>query len=237
MSAPSLRLLIDRLGQGGPERLDLAEADDVVLGRWLVRCRLRAQERDETRLARALAGLGGAGLDGLGPLAAAPERAAERLGAAGMRRPEDAVRCLTRAAGSLAAHYGGSLERLARAAEGLDDLAGRIVSLAPGLGAATVQRFLAPLRHRWPAASELPLSPAARAAAVHLGWLDPDDDPEWAAGRLASRVREASVEPGAAPLWEVELALDRLGDRACRRDRWRRCPLGADCPRRPTSSE
>ena len=107
------------------------------------------------------------------------------------------------------------------------DLAARLARLAPGVGTATVTRFLRPLRDRWPAAREIPLSAAARAAAVHLSLLREGEDEEGEPGALRSALlREAD----APVLADVEAALGRLGERSCLRQRPARCPLGQACP-------
>jgi endonuclease III len=90
-----------------------------------------------------------------------------------------------------------------------------------------VTRFLRPLRARWPAAAELPLAPAAHAAARHLGWIDASDDPE----SEPTALRRALAELGVTPSFgDVESALERLGRRACMRERADRCPMETICP-------
>lgn len=151
------------------------------------------------------------------------------LAEAGYPQPDRTAAKLMRACTALAQRHRGSLEALAAGAEGLDDLAARLAALAPGIGAATVATFLRPLRDRWPAAPEVPLAPAARAAAVHLGLLAEGEDEEGEPGALRAALAR---DPGAPALSDVEAALDRLGRRACLRGRSDRCPLGADCPAR-----
>jgi hypothetical protein len=136
---------------------------------------------------------------------------------------------LARAGRSLAERHGGSLAALAAQAEDLEELGGRLAALASGVGTATVLRFLRPLRDLWPAAAEIPLEPAARAAAVHLGWLAEGADEEGAPAALRAVLLR---EPEAPPLADVEAALARLGARSCLRQRPDRCPLGARCPAR-----
>ena len=93
-------------------------------------------------------------------------------------------------------------------------------------------RFLRPLRERWPAAAELPLTPAARAAARHLGWIDASDDLEGE----PSALRRALADLGDSLAFsDIESALERLGRRACVRERADRCPLEAICPLAPGS--
>lgn len=138
---------------------------------------------------------------------ARPEEVARVLEASGYPRAERAATVLWRGCRSLAERYGGSPSRLAAGADGLDELGARLAGLARGVGAGTVACFLRPLRVHWSAASDLPLSPAAAAAATCLGvaW-DGDAD--------------------------LEAALDRLGRRSCLGQRPERCPLGARCPLR-----
>ncbi len=150
------------------------------------------------------------------------------LEAADHPRPERAAGGLVRAFAALEERYGGSLERLAGEAEDFEDLAGRLAGLAPGIGVATVTRFLRPLRDVWPLAAELPLSPAARAAAVHLGLIREGEDEEGEPGALRAALAR---EPDPPPLCDVESALDALGRRACLRNRPDRCPLAQHCPR------
>ena len=107
--------------------------------------------------------------------------------------------------------------------DGLEALGGALAALAPGLGAATVTRFLAPLRALWPAAADLPVEPAVLAAGCHLGLLAEDQDLEGAAAVLVA------TSKGPDPV-DLEAALARLGRRACLRGRYARCPLGASCP-------
>jgi hypothetical protein len=123
----------------------------------------------------------------------------------------------------------GTLAALAAESDGLEALGGRLAGLAPGFGRAAVVRFLEPLRDHWIAAADLPLAPAARSAAVHLGWIEEWEDTDGAPGALR---RALEAETGAPPLADVEAALTRLGQRACLRERTARCPLRDACPRR-----
>jgi hypothetical protein len=128
------------------------------------------------------------------------------------------------------------MERLASQADGLAELAAGIGSLAPGYGRAAVTRYLTPLRDHWPVAAELPATPAVRAAATDLGFLDEFEDEESAPGRLSRLVSGNESVSGESPalpgLIDLEAALERLGRRACVRGAAGRCPLGARCPRR-----
>jgi hypothetical protein len=222
--------IVRRLG-GHPARtlgIDLARDPDAAW-RWLLACCLLAGRADETRALATFRALEAAGLD---RLEAAP--AAQRLGAA-LREtrypdPEGSARRLLRIARGVA--HGESLSALAAQADDTPDLAARIAALAPGLGAATVTRFLRPLRDVWPAAAEVPLAPAARAAGVHLGLLREGQDEEGEPGALRAVLRDLRDPPDLA---DVEAALERLGSRACLRGRVARCPLGPLCPARSSA--
>jgi hypothetical protein len=151
------------------------------------------------------------------------------LAAAEYPAPDVAARMIWRASDSLVKHYGGSLDALVNQSDQLEDLAARLASLAPGIGAARVARFLRPLRDHWPAACEIPLQPAARAAAQHLGLLRDGEDEEGEPGALRAALRR---DPASPTLADAEYALERLGARACRRNRVAQCPLGQSCPGR-----
>lgn len=225
-----IRALLDRIG-GHPARvlgLDLDAPGDRE--RWFVAaCLLAGRAGEERALAafRALERERRAGLDRLG--ADDPERLGAALEAAGYPQPEAAAGRLVRAARGLAEAYGGSLEVLASEADDLDDLGSRLASLASGVGAATALRFLRPLRDRWPAAREVPLAPAARAAALHLGLLGAGEDVEGEPTALRAALRDGGDPVAFA---DLEGALERLGARACLRNRPARCPLGDACPAR-----
>ena len=73
------------------------------------------------------------------------------------------------------------------------------------------------------------MSPATLAAADHLGWLQPGEDVDGEPGALRAVL---AAQPEAPPLADVEAALDRLGRRACLRERPERCPLADTCPQR-----
>jgi hypothetical protein len=134
-----------------------------------------------------------------------------------------------RASTSLFARHRGSLAALAGGADGLEELASALIALAPGIGAATASEFLRPLRERFSAARELPLAPAARAAALHVGLLQDAEDEEGEPGALRAVLAREQPAPALA---DVEAALTRLGRAACRRGATQRCPLGARCPAR-----
>jgi endonuclease III len=145
----------------------------------------------------------------------------------GYPAPDVAARKLWRICHSLAERYGGSLDSLAMQSEQLEDLAARLAGLAPGFGAASVARFLRPLRDRWIQAREIPLHPAARAAAVHLGLLAEGEDEEGEPGALRAALRDDPAQPSLA---DAEFALMKIGKVACLRNRANRCPLADECP-------
>lgn len=225
------RRILEQLGPHPAAALGLDLAEDEALGPWLLAACLLAGRTRESRACEAYRALAGARLASPAEVAKADPQALHRaLAGAGYPRPEFAAVRLARAAGALEARYGGSVSALASDAEGIEDLAGRICQLAPGIGPAAAARFLRPLRERWPAAREVPLSPAARAAALHLGLLREAEDEEGEPGALRAALLRW---PEAPALADVEAALERLGERACLRGRTGRCPLGADCPARP----
>ncbi len=220
--------LIARFG-GHPLRelgIDLETSDG--LGRWLVMACLYGGRVDDGVAARAVRGLASAGLADPARIAeASPEALEAPLAAAGYPAPDVAARMLWRAGDSLVNRYGGSLDALANQSDQLEDLAAHLGSLAPGIGAARVARFLRPLRDRWPVAREVPLQPAARAAAQHLGLLREGEDAEGEPGALRAALRG---DPSSPKLADAEYAFARLGAHACLRNRTARCPLGALCP-------
>ncbi len=214
---PAGKLGIDLEASDGPER-------------WLVAACLYGGRIDaEVALAAARA-LDSAGLADPKSIALArPEVLEALLLGAGYPTPDLTAYKLWRVCDSLATHHGGSLDSLAAQSEQLEDLAGRLTRLAPGFGAASVARFLRPLRDRWIQAREIPLHPAARAAAIHLGLLAEGEDEEGEPGALRAALREDPAQPSLA---DVEFALMQIGTVACSKNRTARCPLGDDCPRR-----
>jgi hypothetical protein len=230
VATATARELVERLG-GHPAadlEIDPCEAEDT--GRWFIAACLIAGRVKDAVAAGAYRALARDGLASPGEIAAAdPVRIAERLAEAGYPKPEVAAAKLARACTALVEGWGGSFAALAAGAEGLDDLGARIVRLAPGVGPGAAAHFLRPLRDLWLAAREIPLSPAARAAAVHLGLLREGEDEE---GEPAALRAALAAEPGAPTLADAEAALERLGRRACLRERPDRCPLGARCPAR-----
>lgn len=223
--------LVERMGPAGAARPGPGPdaGGEPELFAWWVACLLGAGERREARVEAALAVLRKRGWLSAPALAAAGPALAQALAEVGLRTPEVIAARVARASAALVERHGGSLERLASGGPDLEELGGRLVALGPGLGPGTALRFLRPLRDRWPAADAAPLDPAARAAAVHLGWLDEYDDLEMAPALLRRRLDD---EPSAPPLAVVEDALERLGRIACRRRNTRRCPLGERCPAR-----
>jgi endonuclease III len=227
--------VVARLGghAAGDLGLDLEDAGDRT--RWLFAACLLAERVGEDAARDAWRNLAARGLDVPERLAAS-EPASVEAALAGVRlpRPEVTARKLVRVARALAAGHGGSIDALADEALDFEELAGRVARLAPGVGAATVLRFLAPLRDRWAAARAAPLSPAARAAAVCLGVLSEGQDEEGEPGALRAALREAEDAPALA---DLEAALERLGRAACRRGRPARCPLRERCPARTRISQ
>ena len=217
----------------GPHPAALAALDlDRPEGRaqWLVLARLLSERASEEIAVAALARLAaGPGATPEALAGANPARVAALLEAAGLRRAEPVARVLCRAAAALRDDYRGDLEALAAGSDGFEDLGGRLAALAPGLGAATIVRFLRPLRDAWPSARETPLAEPARAAAVHLGLIEAGEDLEGEPAAL--RAACAEVAPEIAPR-DLEAALERLGAKACRAERAQRCPLGEGCPAR-----
>jgi hypothetical protein len=236
---PTASALVQRFGPHPADLLglDLETGEDSALGGWLLASGLFDARTLE---ARALAAWLRLEKEGIGSIAAldtdALPRVVEHLKAARIPKPEQSAACMIRLAEGCRRSHGGSLSRLAASADGLEELATHLVRLAPGFGPARVARFLRPLRDVWTGVDELPLESAALAAAVHLGWAEPDIDPESGPSRLRRVLREEEAPP---PLRDLEAALERLGRASCLRNRVARCPLEDACPARgetPTSS-
>jgi hypothetical protein len=223
--------LVERLGGHPLTALAIEPSEgDAALGRWWVAALLLSSRRDAARAEAGFRALDEAGFVDVEALAAAtPESVAAHLEAAGARDPTSAAVRLVRSARTLLEEHEGSFEGLARGCATLEELGERLARLSPGVGAGTVVRFLRPLRDLWPAAREIPLSPAARAAARHLAWIGDSDDEEGEPGALLATLAEA---PEAPRVRDVEAALERLGRAACLKSRPDRCPLGNHCPRR-----
>jgi hypothetical protein len=215
--------LVRRLGAHPAARAGLDLSHDGDRSSWLALALLLASGAGEDRALASLRVLP-APLAGADPAALAAQLASERV-----PRPEVVAASLVRAARAFEERWGGSLERLASSADDLETLGSRLAALAPGVGRATVLRFLRPLRDRLGGAREVPLAPAARAAALHLGWIAEGDDEEGEPLSLRRRVAAEDDEPALA---DVEAALERLGAASCLRARVARCPLGEMCPLR-----
>lgn len=222
-AVPSLRPadLVRRLGPHPCVRAGLDLSRDADLLRWLALA-LLLSSTDEPRALAALAALPE-------PLAGADVAdVAARLTRERIARSEAVAASLVRAARAMAERWDGSFARLAAEADDLETLGSRLAALAPGVGRATVLRFLRPLRDQQGGAREVPLAPAARAAALHLGWIDASDDEE---GEPVSLRAHIAREDAAPPFADVEAALERLGAASCLRGRVKSCPLGAECPK------
>jgi hypothetical protein len=224
------RALVERLGGHPAARWGIDLARESGRREWLAAALLLAGRAGEARADAALAALARVGGPDLAALADAdPAQLGRALQEARIPDAEAVAARLVRAGRALAGRHAGSLDALAREALDLEELAARIASLAPGFGAATVGRFLRPLRALWPAAREVPLAPAARAAALDLGWLAEGEDEE---GEPAALAAALAGDPEAPAFADVEAALERLGAAACLRGRLARCPLADACPRR-----
>jgi endonuclease III len=220
--------LVARLGPHPARAWGLDLATDAGLARWLIAACLLAPRGDEKAAGSARAALAAHGLDEPDALASAgPAPVAKLLGDAGYPKPEITAARLLRASRALRDRHSGSLTALISTADGLADAGAALVALAPGLGPATAAEILRPLRDRFSAVREIPLAPAARAAGVHLGFLQPGADEEGEPTALRAALARESPAPELA---DVEAALTRLGRAACRRGTLRSCPLGADCP-------
>jgi hypothetical protein len=227
---PDMRELVGRLAPHPATQLGLELASEAGRAAWWVAALVLAGAAGEAQGLAAARGLLDAGLASPDAVArAAPQVLAAALAVLGERRAGAVASRLLRASRALAQGSDGALEPLERSCEGLEELGSRLARLAPGIGASAVLRFLRPLRDVWPSAAETPLAPAARAAALHLGWIGEAEDEEGAPGALHRHWQETA---GAPPFRDVEAALERLGSRACLRGHVRRCPLGSACPAR-----
>ena len=197
-------------------------------GRWLVAACLYGGRIDAGIALAAARALDTAGLaDPTSVARARPEALEALLLDAGYPSSDVTALKLWRACDSLARRHDGSLDSLAAQSDQLEDLAARLASLAPGFGAASVAGFLRPLRDRWVQAREIPLHPAARAAAVHLGLLAEGEDTDGEPGALRAALRDDPAQPSLA---DTEFALTRIGRAACLRNRTTRCLLADACP-------
>jgi hypothetical protein len=214
--------IVRRFGPHACARAGLDPCADASA--WLALALLLASGADETRARNALRALPPP--DDADPHAEAAA-VATALARERIPRAERLAATLVRARRAFAERWGGSLERLASDADDLETLGARIATLAPGVGRATVLRFLRPLRERFVAAREVPLAPAAHAAALHAGLLSDGEDEE---GEPAALRHRLAHDPDAPPFADLEAALERLGAASCLRGRVSRCPLGAECP-------
>ena len=222
--------LPERLGAHPARALGLDLGAPEGVARWFVAACLLAGRGAETQALEAFRELERCGFARIDQLSAADAaQICAALERAGYRQPEAVAGHLVRAAASLAEAHGGSLEALAAGADGLEALGADLARLASGIGGATILRFLRPLRGLWSSARDVPLAAPARAAAVHLGLLRQDEDLEGAPGALRAALRELG-DP--LDLADLEAALERLGARACLRNRPERCPLAEACPAR-----
>jgi endonuclease III len=222
--------LVARLGPHPARVWGLDLGTDAGLARWLAAACLLAPRGDEEAAGAALRALAERGLDTPDGLASAgPKAVADALGAARYPKPEITAARLVRASSNLRDSHAGFLARLLSTADGVGEAGAALVALAPGLGPATAAEILRPLRDRFAAAREVPLTAAARAAAVHVGLLRPGEDEEGEPGALRAALAREHPLPD---LVDVEAALTRLGRAACLRHAARRCPLGERCPTR-----
>jgi hypothetical protein len=192
---PAGELGIDLSAKGGPER-------------WFVAACVLAERAPRRSGLAAVRALARAGLAEPRDLAkAGPDAVFAVLAEANHPRAEPLAHRLARAGTRLTERHGGTFDALAAECEDLEALGGCIAALASGVGRATVLRFLRPLRDRWSAAAEVPLDPAARRAAVELGWLAEGNDEEGAPLSLQARLAD---EPDPPSLADAETALARL---------------------------
>jgi len=221
--------------------LDLESPNDSTLGEWLVFCccgaALGKSALDPVDVHLMLRDARLAAPEALS--CCDPPRLVALLEDAGCKQPEAAATLLVRASSALMRRHSGSVERLIRDALDLESLGGSLARLARGFGRASVVRFLRPLHERIDVVADLPMEPAAIAAAAHLGYCATDTEPELAASILRKRLAEDAAGAGGTrppPFRDFEWSLDQLGRSACLRERTARCPLGGDCPRRDTGA-
>ena len=224
------RDLVERLGPHPTTLLAIDLSSDEGVDRWWIVACLLSHRFDEHRALETYRSLARAGLGTPDAIAGSDGVELESvLTKSGLPRPDRAARTLARGSAALTRRSNASLKSIAEEAESGDDLANRLSRVASGIGAATVTAFLRPLRDHWGLAREIPLAPAARAAALHLGLLREGEDEEGEPGALRAFLLQQADSPA---LSDVEAALTRLGQRSCLRGREGRCPLGSDCPAR-----
>jgi endonuclease III len=218
--------LVERLGGDPVRKLEIDLATSAGRSQWLVAACVLSERAPAAVAREAVRRLASAGL--LLPhnvAGAGPEAIRAPLGEALHPRAEPLAHRVARVCSRLVERHEGSVDTLAAGCDDLEQLGAALTSLASGLGAGTVLRFLRPLREHWPTAGETPLDPAAHSAAVHLGWLHEGDD--LGAATLAARLAE---DPDPPRLADLEAALARLGRRSCRKGAPERCLLGEACP-------
>ena len=111
--------------------------------------------------------------------------------------------------GVLLRDYGGNLDTLHAAASGPRDLETRLKALGKGIGDTTVAIFLRELRGIW-AKADPSVSPLAQAAAIELGYLQPDAAASSRALERLRRIWSAAGQP-ATGFADFESALVREG--------------------------
>ncbi len=226
--------LLDRLGGHLSHKLeiDLSAEDDRSLESWLIVACLCSARMDEEKIEHIFRALRAAHCSNLQEITSCNiTDITQTLARADCKNPEREAAKFKRAANALDLHYRGSLSRLAREAEGIEDLVGRIAALAPGIGVATALQFLRPLRDTWRLADEIPLHAATRAAAIHLQLLRKDEDAEGAPSILRAKLYAANeVNAQTITFADFEAALLRLGERACTRKKVANCPMQEVCP-------
>jgi len=210
------KALTQRLGAHPATQLNLDLESAGGREAWLLAATLLSARAGEDAVVGLLRTLRGEGLlDAAGILDRADDMSA-RLAAGPWRDSRPLAARLLRVAKALVER--GGVEPIVSEADGLESLGAGIARLAPGLGTATVLRFLRPLREIWADAAEVPPTPAALRAAVCLGWA-----------AEGAETLSLPSDPG-VPAADLEAALERLGTAACRR-RVARCPLAEACPR------
>jgi hypothetical protein len=212
------RALIEQLGPHAATRLGLDLCEPAGRDTWLLACLLLSARAPEARAQETLETLLQQGLLDPEDMAGRSAELARALASGPWKEPEPLTARLLRVSEALRER--GGVDALESASDGLDALGEELVGLAPGLGPATVLRFLRPLRGVWADAADTPSTPAALAAATCLGWASE--------GAEALALPDA---PGRSPA-DLEAALERLGAAACRSGRSARCPLADQCPKR-----
>lgn len=211
---PDATTLVERLGAHPATQLGLDLDTPRGLDRWLLMALLLGTRTPEAAALEGTRALLAAGLLDSGSLD--PDSVLVAMTSSPWKQAEVLAVRLARIAHNLAAR--GGVDALRAESDDLESLGTALTRLGPGLGNATVLRFLRPLRRRWAAASEVPHTPAALAAAVCLGWAMAGD-------------QSFHLPHESPPEADVEAALERLGIASCRATTARHCPLGPRCPR------